>query len=294
MSLPNVINEINTIKSTYLPLSGGSLTGTLVSTTNCFSKGSSTNHMFEVYSGTSYKTGGYISLFGETYSTKPGGFELIASSTDTGQKRLTGLTNGSLTWNSKNIVTSINGVNADVSGNIKIQKQFTPFSETGCSTFDDLPEGFYYINSVPETGRPTSNWGVLRCCRNGGTPFQIYEDDISAKSWKRWFTGGAWTSWIEIPSLSSSWRSGINGFRKWNDGLIEQWGFASAAHGGVFNMHTAFTSTNYCVYFQLENVDAHWIISAYNRNVSSFTTMVYWTTNYGTGTVPCYWYARGY
>ena len=34
MSLPNVINEINTIKSTYLPLSGGIMIGSIQSATN--------------------------------------------------------------------------------------------------------------------------------------------------------------------------------------------------------------------------------------------------------------------
>lgn len=291
MSLPNVISEINTIKSTYLPLSGGSLTGNIN-----WNKGviRQNGNSFEFIGDKDLPNQtSFIACRSATHPSESGWFYFGARNEESGCMGIC-KPDGTFTWGGKNIITSINGVNADVSGNIKIQKQFTPFSETGCSTFDDLPEGFYYINSVPEAGRPTSNWGVLRCCRNGGTPFQIYEDDISAKSWKRWFTGGAWTSWIEIPSLSSSWCSGINGYRKWNDGLIEQWGLATASHGGVINLHTSFASTNYCVYMLCENVDSHWMFAAYSRTTTSFYTYVYWSTNHGTGSVPAYWYARGY
>lgn len=296
MALPNIINDINNIKSTYLPLSGGTLTGRLDFAQSGCGGGymySSNNTFFVGGRGQDGKDTSFIRFYGLD-SESPGSFVIHTRNNDGGWGcGLFGNNEGGLWWNDKQIVRSVNGINADSRGNVQT-KPFIPFAETGCSSFDDLPEGFYYINSDPEAGRPTSNWGVLRCCRNGGTPFQIYEDDISAKSWKRWFAGGAWTSWIEIPSLSSSWYSGYNGFRIWNDGLIEQWGFGHAAHGGRFSYHTPFTSGNYCIYFQLENVDAHYIISAYDRQTTSCYTLVYWTTNYGTGTVPCYWYARGF
>ena len=126
MSLPNVINNINDLevikanKDDVLHLSGGILTGALVSSTNTFCIGSTTNHMFEVFSGTAYTNGGYISLFGEEYKTKQGGFELCASTTTSGVKRFTGLPNGTLQWNGKNVTTSVNGKTADTSGNVTI------------------------------------------------------------------------------------------------------------------------------------------------------------------------------
>ena len=66
MSYPNIIqkhnNDIQTIKSTYLPLSGGILTGFL-RTTSYISKATD-DTFFDIYGGTSHQRGSQLTLFG--------------------------------------------------------------------------------------------------------------------------------------------------------------------------------------------------------------------------------------
>lgn len=254
MALPNIINEINTIKSTYLPLSGGSLTGTLVSTTNQFSRGSSTNHMFEVYSGTSYKTGGYISLFGETYSTKPGGFELIASSTDTGQKRLTGLTDGSLTWNGYNVLTSAGGeVKSQIytTGNIPYELRH-PTAANGDTTRDTATYQMLCVG-LDKTGK---RGGGVEVCYNtdGSRALQFTQRNRADSGYNslalREFADGTVYAQVNsqrIVTLSGLSKSTSTWYRKYSDGWIEQGGIfagGSASNSKTITFPIAFTTMN--------------------------------------------------
>lgn len=69
MSYPNVIQEINTIKSSYLPLSGGTLTG-LIRTSHHISK-SVDNSYLDIYGGTTHQKGSQLTLHGYEH-TSPG------------------------------------------------------------------------------------------------------------------------------------------------------------------------------------------------------------------------------
>lgn len=93
----------------------------------------------------------------------------------------------------------------------------------------------------------------------------------------------------------TTYRSGLNWYRKWSDGFIEQGGLVSASHEGTITLITNFTATNYSVFLQLENeVDCHWITSAYTRTTSNFKVSIYWTSNHTKGSnKPFYWYACG-
>lgn len=198
MSYPNIIqkhtNDINTIKSTYLPLSGGT-----VKSLHCNSP------LVIKAANTEYEGGELVLEYpSESYPYK--------STIDNykGQTRIFSNYNGTtyghfvidhmnntILFNAKHIVRSINNVPATSDGNVTIPT-FKLFSETGCNTLAELPEGFYYIRGDAElnpSDKPISNWGMLICCYNGGTPFQIYEDDCSVKRWKRWCSGGVWSEW---------------------------------------------------------------------------------------------------
>ena len=114
----NVTLDITNHTHDYLPLSGGTLTDVLNGTTiklngSIYSR--SDNHRFHIGGGTGWQTGAHIVLSGKD-STDTGAFILNANN-GTNQSSLFGGADGILKWGNKNIVRSINGVNADANGN---------------------------------------------------------------------------------------------------------------------------------------------------------------------------------
>ena len=274
MSLPNIINEINTIKSTYYTTSGGYLkNGSAI-----WMGDDNTWKSLDLHSPSG---GASLHLRGGNSPNQPYSFVLSTSYEyeDDRRKMLYGDNTGALIWAGNNVITSAGGT---INGTLSIGGSLGVTGE---------------INST--NGNIVATNGIVRGTRLSAN--NNVNDNIDFV-FRHISDGGAYLpgsyaragEWQQIPTIRGSWYSGINGYQIWSDGLIEQWGFAYAAHGGRFSFHTPFTSGNYCIYFQLENVDAHYIISAYDRQTTSCYTLVYWTTNYGTGTVPCYWYARGF
>ena len=112
MGLPNVINDINdlqnqvnTIKSTYLPLSGGTVTGSIINTHNKGLVATNSSHM-DVGYDYNQATGGLIALRSMNYTGNPGGFEIFARSSSA-TKILNGKTDGTLTWGGNTIDTVV-------------------------------------------------------------------------------------------------------------------------------------------------------------------------------------------
>ena len=105
MALPNIINEINTIKSTYFPLTSKKIVFTNTAATEIF-KDVATSAI-GIRGGTTMKDGGWLALRGDQNSSNPGTFELKAnSSVDGTSASLLGLPNGTLTWCENNVVTN--------------------------------------------------------------------------------------------------------------------------------------------------------------------------------------------
>ena len=98
-------NWVNTKLSKYLPLNGGTITGTIV-------QNEGTSH--PVLQNTD---GCEVWLFSSEDDFYKGGFVLRAKDTENFCD-LFGKNDGSLVWNNKNIVRSVGGVNADAAGNV--------------------------------------------------------------------------------------------------------------------------------------------------------------------------------
>lgn len=78
------------------------------------------NSYLAMWGGTTYNTSAELILRGGTYSNNAGVFSLYAA-TSSARKALLGYPSGQLTWDSKNIVRSVNGTNADANGNVVVQ-----------------------------------------------------------------------------------------------------------------------------------------------------------------------------
>lgn len=76
---------------------------------------SDTSHYLEVCGGMGYNSGAFLSLAGKDFTAAPYRFYL-----DSNGKRLQGNQDGTLTWCNKNIVRSVNNINADANGAVNL------------------------------------------------------------------------------------------------------------------------------------------------------------------------------
>lgn len=111
--------EVADTASKYLPLAGGTVSGAITHSQPIAVKAKSPSESTYILGGTSLEDGGLLALFGVGDSSCPGGFWL-RSSNGTIFNTLIGTATGSLKWNEKNIVRSVNGVAADLTGNVNI------------------------------------------------------------------------------------------------------------------------------------------------------------------------------
>ena len=94
-------------------IAGGAITGREI-------KRSAADSYIHILGGNGgYNTDGQLVLYGADYSGNAGGFELRTADRNT-YISLAGRNNGGLTWQGKNIVRSVDGVNADSAGNVAL------------------------------------------------------------------------------------------------------------------------------------------------------------------------------
>lgn len=93
----------------YLPLSGGTMTGTISTTNeNAIQMSTDTGRLL-LHGGAGYGHGATIRFNGKSYSPDPGEFVLIASNGTT-SKELSGCPDGTLTWNGQSVLNPIGTV----------------------------------------------------------------------------------------------------------------------------------------------------------------------------------------
>lgn len=127
----------------YLPLTGGTMSGSIVTSAGYFARRNVNNGGLVLDSGTTTNSssidGARLSLIGVNNATNPGSATLTAVHSVGQTKSLHLNPNGSLTWDSKQIVRSVNGINATSDGNVHITPTYTPIVDweamaTACST----------------------------------------------------------------------------------------------------------------------------------------------------------------
>ena len=103
------------IDTTYFKSANGTFTGT-----EYFRNVN--NDLLRFNGGNTHNGGACLMLYAKNSERTPGIFDLVACTKEDGSdsKQLIGRSNGSLTWAGKNIVRSVNSVNADDNGNVSI------------------------------------------------------------------------------------------------------------------------------------------------------------------------------
>ena len=128
----------------YLPLSGGTLTGTIVAGEGNIIKRGVTNSMLSLYGGNSSTDGARLELYGGTRNVNPGSFHVIASIDSSTYKAFLGKPDGTLTWN---------GQNVQVSSDERIKTQSSTIPDDVLDAWGDVQWGqFQYLEAVAEKG----------------------------------------------------------------------------------------------------------------------------------------------
>ena len=166
----NIVRSVNginadingNVNAPYLPLTGGTMTGPLTIVDWMIRKYDASGQTgLQFFNPTD--SSAYFWLNNTKHASNPGGFMLAASNGST-TKRLQGEITGKLLWDSKNIVRSVNGINADENGNVNISNTLTKAATTA-------------------SGKHTSdtNFFIQAVSPNYGTKWLIAEGTVSGQ-----------------------------------------------------------------------------------------------------------------
>ena len=109
----------NAHSGVLLSCAGGTMTSRINTSYPVFAGRTDDDLYIYLYGGSDRGKGAHLLLCGQNYSASKGTFRLSASADNT-TKELYGDPSGRLVWDSKNIVRSVDGVNADGAGNVNI------------------------------------------------------------------------------------------------------------------------------------------------------------------------------
>lgn len=110
-------NAHSDIFSQYVKKSGDTMSGALVMADSAQIFKNKDDHFLGLYGGSNFNNGAFFEICGKDHEEQSGNFNIYANN-GTQSARLNGTPTGSLTWQGKNIVRSVNGVNADAEGNV--------------------------------------------------------------------------------------------------------------------------------------------------------------------------------
>lgn len=116
--------ELKNVKDNYLPLAGGTVTGDVaingaLTVPNGLIRTNDTSKVMTIICTADDKSGAKLLLGGKDATNNAGEF-VITATNGTNSFNFWGLPSGKLSWGNKNIVRSVNSVNADDNGNVII------------------------------------------------------------------------------------------------------------------------------------------------------------------------------
>lgn len=279
MALPNIISEINTIKSNYYTTSGGVFN-------NGASIGLGNDNSWKSIDLYSPESGACLNLRGGNSPNQPYSFVLATSSSDSiPRKLLYGDNTGALLWDGTNVVTD------------------------GCTLTNPFKTTHPYLCSrntdddrlVIFGGTNTNDGSYIRLSgkneNNPRTEIRVVGAD-SAKSLSMYPNGDF--NWNNNPVvvLTKSYTSGSTGYRRYSDGYTEQWGYKTSIGNNAsvsITLPIAMTTTGYNISTSVVRGSSYVNhISASGRTTTAFTLFNYRSYSSSTYSVGCLWYVCGY
>lgn len=245
MSLPNIISEINTIKSTYLPSIGGNLSG-VINFLNTWGDNigdlggtvGSNNYRLRLTGG-EYgwaESGGVIELFSRSNT----GYVTIQAQDGTNSSTINIAPNGAFTHNGNNVITSAGGT---INGNLTLGNASSSY---GLQRPDNSGE----LGLRGGVGNDGGAYLYLHGKDMGGAESDGRFDMGAVNSSKTYMLTGkpdgtfTWGGKHIVRNTAAS--NGVNGYRKYSDGLIVQWGtYTNTSTSGTITFPVAFSNTNY-------------------------------------------------
>lgn len=226
-----------------------------------------------IFTSTDGSTGSKILLNGhDVVGDDNGGIKLVGQGTYGSHTLMIGK-NG-LQADGKQLVRSVDGVNADTNGNVNLNGKYLPIGGgtiTGALTVNG--------NSV------VGGRNVVRSV-NGVTAGS--DGNVSIK------TGGG------DHYVTSAWHSGHNGYRRWNDGYIEQWGYIVSPSEGqnvTVTLHQRLSSADSAVVltsvFSINYMKYQWNSPSFGSSGLNSTTLTLYIDDVSRIRGK-YWYVCGY
>ena len=288
MGYPNITQEINTIKSTYLPLSGGVMTGNITlskTSTKMWNFSTDKYKGFEIAVGGQHEsTGASLNLYHKDSPTSPGCFFLYAAD-GTNKSILWASASGTLTWNGIEVATR------DIPTYVAAETLTAP-AVTGklCvvkASKDNAPNNGIVLSTYTNA----SWWGQLFIGDNStqGIYFRGMSDGVVG-NWYRLVDENRCKAFV-----TATYVSGTTGYRKYSDGYIEQWGRVTSLAGTItITLPISFATTNYNVNICYLNC-SEGSNMPYNRfSANNLTTTSFQFVNSTSTKFNRMWYACGY
>lgn len=294
MGYPNVIQQINS----KLPLSGGTITGTLYFTDRGIITGnhsSSPNKSLEIYADTDGwgGNGSGIAMRSKDAEATDRGMVTIRAGDGTNTSNIRLTPNGNFTYNGNEVVV--------VDGNtIKGSIRF----DTGVlSSVASQNEIILFANSIGSIGSDYSCLAMRNELHTNPGSFYIRSRNNSndVQSIMILQPDGTFTwNYNPIVVLTESYNSGATFYRKYSDGWIEQGGkFVGATPASSINtvsFYKPFSNTNYKVIVQPMSNDTsnNTLVVQYGSSYYGVVVSKSTSSFQGRGSASTDWYACGY
>ena len=285
MGLPNILSEINTIKSTYLPLSGGMITGS-INVNNVGIISGFTNDAYKLVQLTSDTNSGFYAISGGS-PRQAGSFICRASLDGSTIYDLTGNPDGTLTWNRNQVITSAGGT---IKGTLCYGGH-----DLYCDKDNDIIGIYGGTNYTVGCGSVIIHGGLLNEDYGEGllstVRLQSHSYDKSQKcSVAVSYQSGFTCNGKQVLRLEEVYNSGQTFYRVYSDGWIEQGG-VQETRNNTLTFPKAFSNTNYKCYGTEFQGDDNARAIKFNTNYRTTTSIRFIGSANPIGVS---WYACGY